>query len=93
MPNWHARLIVIGELYKNYLLPQNLKAVIESLSIRVQGAAKFLDNAIKPSVENNNSARFNALLTVMMDSNDDTMKELADTINSRLFSNLHYSYS
>ena len=76
--------IFLGKLYMNKLLPHNCKAIIESLHTPVERAAKFLDNIIKPSVENNVITRFNVLLTVMMESDDDAIKELAKRINSML---------
>ena len=76
--------IFLGKLYTNNLLPNNIKAVIESLPTSVERASKFLDNVIKPSVENNVITRFNVLLTVMMNSDDDPIMELAERINLRL---------
>ena len=74
--------IFIGELLKNNLLPHNLKAVISSLSTRADKVTKFLDSVIMPSADDLNSANFNILLQVMMNSNDNAVKQLADTIIS-----------
>ena len=76
--------IFLGKLYINNLLPHNFKATIESLHTPVERATKFLDNIIKPSVENNVITTLNVLLTVMMDSNDYAIKELAERINIML---------
>ena len=76
--------IFLGKLYMNNLLPHYFKATIESLHTPVERATKFLDNIIKPSVENNVITTLNVLLTVMMDSNDYAIKELAEGINVML---------
>ena len=79
--------IFIAELFKNNLLPHNLKAVIDSLSTRADKVAKLLDSVIKPSTENSNNANFNVLLQVMMASNDNAVKQLAEAIISMLNQN------
>ena len=79
--------IFIGELFKNNLLPHNLKADISSLSTRADKVTKFLDSVITPSADNLNSINFNILLQVMMNSNDNAVKQLADTIISNLNQN------
>ena len=76
--------IFLGKLYINNLLPHNFKAIIESLHTPVERATKFLDNIIKPSVENNVITTLHVLLTVMMDSNDYAIKELAERISIML---------
>ena len=76
--------IFLGKLYTNNLLPNNIKAVIESLPTPVEKTSKFLDNVIKPSVENNIITRFKVLLAVMMNSDDDPLVELAERINLKL---------
>ena len=76
--------VFLGKLYTNDLLPLNLKAVIKALPTPVEKVSKFLDDVIKPSVENNIITRFNLLLTVMMDSNDGAIKELAERISFML---------
>ena len=79
--------IFIGELFKNNLLPHNLKADINSFSTRADKVTKFLDSVITPSANNLNSINFNILLQVMMNSNDNAVKQLADTIISNLNQN------
>ena len=79
--------VFIGELLKNNLLPHNLKAVISSLSTRADKVTKFLDSVIMPSADDLNSINFNILLQVMMNSNDNAVKQLADTIISNLNQN------
>ena len=79
--------VFIGELLKNNLLPHNLKAVISSLSTRADKVTKFLDSVIMPSADDLNSINFNILLKVMMNSNDNAVKQLAVTIISNLNQN------
>ena len=76
--------IFIGELFKNNLLPHNLKADINSLCTRADKVTKFLDSVITPSADNLNSINFKILLQVMMNSNDKAVEQLADTIISKL---------
>ena len=77
----------VAELFKNNLLPNNLKAVIHSSSTRADKATEFLDSVIKPSAENLNDVNFNVLLQVMMSSNDNAVKQLAEAIISVLNQN------
>ena len=79
--------IFVAELYKNNLLPNDLKAVIDLSSTRAGKVTKFLDSVIKPSVENLNDVNFNVLLQVMMSSNDNAVKQLAEAIISMLNQN------
>ena len=79
--------IFIGELFKYNLLPHNLKADINSLSTRADKVTKFLDSVIIPSVDNQNSKNFSILLQVMMNNNDNAVKQLAGTIISNLNQN------
>ena len=73
----------VAELYSKKLLPGNLKADIESLPTSAKRASKFLDDVIKPSVENNDCTKFHTLLRLMKEKIDDvTVKQLADTIRS-----------
>ena len=74
----------MAELYAMKLLPGNLKADIESLPTSVKRASKFLDDVIKPSVENNDCTKFHTLLRLMKKTDDVAIKELADTIRSLL---------
>ena len=70
----------IAELYAKKLLPGNLKADIESLPISARRASKFLDDVIKPSVENNDCRKFHTLLRVMKENDNDSIRELADKL-------------
>ena len=74
----------MAELYASKLLPGNLKADIESLPTAAKKATKFLDNAIKPSVENNDCTKFHTLLSLMKKNDDITIKNLANKIRSFL---------
>ena len=74
----------IAELYKNHLLPGNLKANMKSLSTSTQKATEFLDNVVKPSVECDDGTSLNALLITMKGCGDITVKRLAEKINNVL---------
>ena len=74
----------IAELYARKLLPGNLKADIESLPTSAKRATKFLDDVIKPSVENNNCTKFHTLLRLMKENDDGTIRQLADRIRNLL---------
>ena len=70
----------IAELYAKKLLPGNLKADIESLPTSARRASKFLDDVIKPSVEKNDRTKFHTLLRMMKESDDDSIRELANKL-------------
>jgi len=73
--------IFIARLYTNKLLPGDLKEDIDSSSCTsANKAVKFLDNVIKPTVINKDSTRFNELLTVMKNCDDNAVRKLAETI-------------
>ena len=74
----------VAELYSKKLLPGNLKADIESLPTSAERASKFLDDVIKPSVENNDCTKFHTLLRLMKENDDVTVKQLADTVRGLL---------
>ena len=74
----------MAELYAKKLLPGNLKAEIESLPTPARRASKFLDDVIKPSVENNDCKEFHTLLRVMKEFGNVTIKELSNTITTLL---------
>ena len=74
----------MSELYTNDLLPGDLKADVESLPTSTKRASKFLDNVIKPSVENNDARKFHILLKLMKENDDISIKELADKIRISL---------
>ena len=73
----------IAQLYAKNLLTGSLKADIESLST-TNRASKFLDDVIKPSVENNDCTKFHALLRLMKKTDDSTIKALANKIRKSL---------
>ena len=79
-------VIFIGELFKNELLPSDLKAKLKSLSTSKEKAAKFLDDVIEPALnaENSNGEMYFTLLSVMKESEYDTVKKLAEAIISEL---------
>ena len=74
----------MSELYGRNLLLGDLKADMESLPTSTKRASKFLDNVIKPSVENNDSRKLHILLKLMKENDDVTIKELADKIRMSL---------
>ena len=74
----------MSDLYGKSLLPGDLKADIESLPTSTKRASKFLDNVIKPSVENNDSRKLHILLNLMKENDDISIKELADKIRISL---------
>ena len=78
----------MSDLYGNSLLPGDLKADIESLPTSTKRATKFLDNAIKPSIENNDSRKLHILLKLMKENDDINIKELADKIRISLDSTI-----
>ena len=79
-------VVFIGELFKNELLPSDLKAKLKSLSTSKEKAAKFLDDVIEPALnaENSNGEIYFTLLSVMKESEYDTVKKLAEAIISEL---------
>ena len=74
--------IFIGELFKNGLLPNDLKAKLNSLPTSATKATEFLDNIIKPDIQGGRNSNFTLLLSMMKNSEDNNMKKLADTIMS-----------
>ena len=71
----------LAELYASELLPGDLKSEIESLPTAAKRASKFLDDVIKPSVEEDDSRKLRMVLSLM---NDFNVKELADKIRTLL---------
>ena len=72
-------VIFIGELFKNELLPSDLKAKLKSLSTSREKAAKLLDDIIEPALNSDNSngemdRMYFTLLSVMKESEYDTVK-------------------
>ena len=74
----------MSDLYGEDLLPGDLKADVESLPTSTKRASKFLDNAIKPSVEINDSRKLHILVKLMKENDDNSIKELADKIRMSL---------
>ena len=74
----------IAQLYAKNLLPNNIKADIESLPNSAKRATRFLDDVIKPSVEKNDCTKFHTLLWLMRENDDSTIKALAENIRSSL---------
>ena len=74
----------IAELYAKKLLPNNIKADIESLPNSAKRATRFLDDVIKPYVEKNDCRSFHTLLWLMKENGDSTTKALANKIRKSL---------
>ena len=73
--------LFMAELYIHNLLPGNLKATLSTISVPTTRASHFLDNAIMPSVSINDTTKFDVLLNVMKDYNDETMRKLGENIS------------
>ena len=76
--------LFIAELYTNGLLPDDLKSEINTLPTSAKRAIKFLDQVIKPAIDNNGSRIFYTLLTVMEHSDNHVVIKLAEHILSML---------
>lgn len=81
--------LFLANLYKSDLLPGDLKASVESLSTPAMKATRFLDAVIKPAITNNQSERFNLLLSTMKICDNTTVKclgeEIMNLINDQQF--------
>ena len=78
-------VIFTGKLFQSDLLPNDLKADLESLPTSIKKATKFLDNVIGPSLKVDRDDQFLSLLKIMEESGYDTVNEkLAGTIMSEL---------
>lgn len=76
--------LFIAELFTRNLLPGNLKETLHSIPVSTARASVFLDTAIKPTVSTNDSTKFNILLEVMKNCDDETVKKLGESISSML---------
>ena len=74
----------IAELYAKQLLPNNIKADIESLPDSAKRATRFLDYVIKPYVEKNDCTKFHTLLSLLKKNDNTTIKALANKIRKSL---------
>ena len=74
----------VAELYSRQLLPGDLKNEIKSLNTSAKKATEFLDRVIEPGVTNNVDIMFNTLLTVMRNSGNHDVIQLAKNICSML---------
>ena len=70
-----------SKLYARSLLPDDLKARVESQGTSAEKASYFLDHVIKPSGVSRN---FDELLYVMEDSENQNVKELGSLIRNSL---------
>ena len=69
-----------ANLYGKKLLPGDLKANIQSLSTSADKATKFLDAVIEPAINNGDIRQFKLLLSIMSDSDNSSVKSLAEEI-------------
>ena len=76
--------LFMAELYIHDLLPGNLKATLSAIPVSTTRASHFLDNAIMPSVSINDRTKFDVLLNVMKDCNNETVRNLGETISCML---------
>jgi len=78
-------VVFIEKLFKNRLLPSELKADINALPTKAKKAAKLLHIMIEPAIktESDNTV-FGSLLLVMKDSGYENVQKLAEKIMSEL---------
>ena len=74
----------MDELSKYDLLPEDIKAKLESLTERNQRALCFLDSVITPGLANGNSGCFVSLLAVMKSCKHKNVEELGIEIENEL---------
>ena len=77
-------VIFTGKLFESDLLPNDLKASLESLPTSTKKATNFLDNVIGPSIRVDDNGQFFPLLKIMEESGYETVKKLAGTIMFKL---------
>ena len=73
----------VEDLSKHDLLPQNIKLKLNNLSERKEKASYFLDVVVKPGLLVSDNKSFTTLLTVMSNSQYDSLKELANLLESQ----------
>ena len=76
--------IFMDELSKHDLLPEDVKAKLESLTEHNRRASCFLDSVIKSGLATGNSGCFVSLLAVMKSCRHDNVKELGIEIEKEL---------
>ena len=78
--------LFVAELYSQGLLPDDQKDQIKSLATQAEMAMHFLDSVIKPDLTCgiNTRGSFDKLIAVMNDSENQTVKQLAEQIRSKL---------
>ncbi|XP_065891699.1 uncharacterized protein [Dysidea avara] len=75
----------LGKLQNRNLLPKAIEDILESLDKSTERASYFLDNVIKPELQNDSTHTcLDVLLEIMMDSGYDNMVELATKVKSEL---------
>ena len=76
--------LFVAELFACGLLPGDLKHQIEAKKTLIDKATCFLDNKISRDISIDNSTSLNKLLTVMEQSDSDSLKDLAKQIRISL---------
>ena len=74
----------ISQLQKSNLLPAHVETTLKSLHSSKEKASYFLDCVIKPELHDNIHNKLDQLLTLMMDDNDDDIKEFAKKVTAEL---------
>jgi len=72
----------VTDLMKQNLITVNIKSKLDSLAKSTEKASYFLDNVIKPGLAVVDSTCFVKLLSVMKNCNHDTVKDLAEQIET-----------
>ena len=72
---------IVTTFYCSDLLPVNVKAKIESLSMR-ERSQYFLDEVILPGLEIDYTDQFDEMISVMKDYDDPKVRHLADRIKA-----------
>ena len=76
--------LFIAELFACGLLPGDLKYQVEAKKTRIDKVTCFLDSKISRDISIDNSTSLNKLLTVMEQSDNDSLKDLAKQIKTTL---------
>jgi len=70
----------ILQLQSSSLLPTQVETILQSLRSSKEKASYFLDNVIKPELHDNVHNKLDQLLTLMMDDNNDDIKQFANKV-------------
>jgi len=73
----------ISQLYSRKLFPKNLKEEVDAKPTRAEKAAYLLDHGIKPGVRKDFMIPFQELLSVVNESNNRKIEQLAIEISGK----------